>query len=222
MSKLHYYEQLRSPLWQRKKNGILERDKYTCQCCGEVVDTLHVHHLTYEKGKMAWEYPDENLITLCEKCHSKIHSDGEWHEMPEVKIGDVFEYDHSDFTNYVICYHIDHLNGKVYLVGLDNGGSYDTLWFDRFTYDEFLYKCIKIDDWFSDENMEEGYFPPLLFACLYYYSNGEEKVHTYDEKEGDKNLFLCNLKEMLSNNIDLRKWFNKADNDKCIVKSIWR
>ncbi len=30
---------------------------------------MEVHHLDYIDGTMAWEYPDDMLITLCEKCH---------------------------------------------------------------------------------------------------------------------------------------------------------
>ena len=64
-----YSQQLAHPNWQRKRNDILNRDKYTCQACGDTESTLHVHHKYYKKTLMAWEYPDEALITLCFKCH---------------------------------------------------------------------------------------------------------------------------------------------------------
>lgn len=35
---------------------------------------LQVHHHYYVKGKMAWEYPDRALITLCGACHEKVHN----------------------------------------------------------------------------------------------------------------------------------------------------
>jgi len=66
-----YLELLRHPYWQRKKNGILERDKYTCRKCLDTLSNLQVHHLYYLKDHKPWEYPDEALITLCELCHSK-------------------------------------------------------------------------------------------------------------------------------------------------------
>jgi hypothetical protein len=36
--------------------------------------TLHVHHKKYIKGKMPWEYEDSDLISLCNLCHSNLHS----------------------------------------------------------------------------------------------------------------------------------------------------
>jgi 5-methylcytosine-specific restriction endonuclease McrA len=35
----------------------------------------HVHHKYYVLNSMAWEYPDEALILLCNKCHFKFHSE---------------------------------------------------------------------------------------------------------------------------------------------------
>lgn len=35
--------------------------------------TLTVHHKRYILGKQAWEYGDEDLVTLCQHCHSKVH-----------------------------------------------------------------------------------------------------------------------------------------------------
>jgi hypothetical protein len=31
---------------------------------------LHVHHKYPETSKLAWEYPDDDLETLCEDCHT--------------------------------------------------------------------------------------------------------------------------------------------------------
>ncbi len=54
---------------------VLHRDGYQCQCCGKAADKskgikLHVHHLT--SRKVGGNAPD-NLITLCEDCHEKLH-----------------------------------------------------------------------------------------------------------------------------------------------------
>lgn len=61
--------------WQQKRLEIMERDKWTCQSCGESGEdvTLNVHHAYYESGKKPWEYPEEILTTLCEDCHGEIH-----------------------------------------------------------------------------------------------------------------------------------------------------
>jgi len=66
-----YSELLRNPFWQKRRNEILERDQYTCQCCNDQLTNLQVHHKYYISGKMPWEYPDEALITVCELCHEK-------------------------------------------------------------------------------------------------------------------------------------------------------
>lgn len=70
MSKKSYQEKLKDPQWQKKRLEILERDSWQCQLCENKKETLHIHHTIYEKGFEPWEYPDYNLITLCESCHN--------------------------------------------------------------------------------------------------------------------------------------------------------
>jgi hypothetical protein len=64
-----YAEKLRDPRWQKKRLEIMERDKFTCQLCGNNESTLNIHHLYYEKNKDPWDYNNDDLITLCEECH---------------------------------------------------------------------------------------------------------------------------------------------------------
>lgn len=66
---LSYAEKLRDPRWQKMRLKIMERDKFSCTCCGDNQSTLNVHHAYYERGKMPWEHPAETLFTLCEPCH---------------------------------------------------------------------------------------------------------------------------------------------------------
>ena len=68
-NKKTYSELLRSPLWQKKRLRILERDDFTCQHCGCKERELQVHHRIYHKGAKPWEYDDSELITLCSRCH---------------------------------------------------------------------------------------------------------------------------------------------------------
>ena len=68
-NKKTYSELLRSPLWQKKRLKILERDDFTCQHCGCKERELQVHHRIYHKGAKPWEYDDSELITLCSRCH---------------------------------------------------------------------------------------------------------------------------------------------------------
>lgn len=69
---MNYKEQLLHPFWQKKRLEVLERDKFTCQKCQDDNTTLNVHHLQYNKGCMAWEYNNENLVSLCCICHDII------------------------------------------------------------------------------------------------------------------------------------------------------
>lgn len=66
---MNYVDQLRHPKWQEKRLRILDRDNWTCSFCGNKEDILHVHHKEYSKGKKAWEYDNDNFISLCEHCH---------------------------------------------------------------------------------------------------------------------------------------------------------
>lgn len=75
MTAMTYREQLLHPNWQRKRLEIMQRDEFTCQCCYDKESTLHVHHKQYVKGRMAWEYPNDELVTLCESCHSVMHEE---------------------------------------------------------------------------------------------------------------------------------------------------
>lgn len=68
-----YSEKLQSPLWQRKRLEILQRDGWSCLNCGSTNNTLHVHHKKYEYNREPWDYPNENFETLCKFCHKNQH-----------------------------------------------------------------------------------------------------------------------------------------------------
>jgi hypothetical protein len=61
-----YYETLN---WRITRDEILLRDNHTCRECGST-ENLNVHHLTYKNFRREKE---EELVTLCRKCHAKIH-----------------------------------------------------------------------------------------------------------------------------------------------------
>src|SRR5690349_11709786 len=67
-----YSEKLKDPRWQKKRNGILERDNYQCQRCGDTKSTLHVDHRIYRSKHDPWDYEDRELQTLCETCHQWV------------------------------------------------------------------------------------------------------------------------------------------------------
>ena len=53
------------------KAACLNRNNYTCQCCKTKNGTLHAHHIVYRSQGGADTL--DNLITLCEECHKKLH-----------------------------------------------------------------------------------------------------------------------------------------------------
>lgn len=71
-----YSQKLRDPRWQKLRLLIMERDGWQCQsstCRSPENTPLHVHHREYLPGREPWEYPPENLVTLCERCHDAQH-----------------------------------------------------------------------------------------------------------------------------------------------------
>jgi hypothetical protein len=60
--------------WKSVCKEIKDRDKWTCQGCGEQRKRwghhLHVHH----KDKNKFNNDRSNLISLCDKCHALVHS----------------------------------------------------------------------------------------------------------------------------------------------------
>jgi 5-methylcytosine-specific restriction endonuclease McrA len=59
--------------WRIIRDEIRKRDNYRCQLCNieekECDKNLSVHHIDFNKHNNS----DDNLITLCERCHNKHH-----------------------------------------------------------------------------------------------------------------------------------------------------
>ena len=64
-----YSEKLKDPRWQKMRLKVLERDNFTCLCCGDSSKQLHVHHAFYISKRDPWEYNHNSLLTLCLDCH---------------------------------------------------------------------------------------------------------------------------------------------------------
>ena len=72
---LSYSDLLNTVDWDIRRHQIFKRDNYTCQGCGCVnKKSLEVHHKKYIENRLPWDYPDEDLITLCCDCHSVKHT----------------------------------------------------------------------------------------------------------------------------------------------------
>ena len=72
MEKFDYH----NPAWLRKRASILRRDGYKCQECkryGRRRSAEIVHHKKPVEFYPELAFADENLISLCAKCHNKQH-----------------------------------------------------------------------------------------------------------------------------------------------------
>ncbi len=74
-NKRHYgYQKGPNYGYENTKAKVRSRDQYTCQHCGKRLLPLEVHHIIWRSKGGSDE--EENLITLCNKCHSKVHNRG--------------------------------------------------------------------------------------------------------------------------------------------------
>lgn len=68
-----YVEMLKKPQWQKRRLQMLEKADWKCVECGAEEQQLHVHHKRYIAGAKPWEYEDEDLAVLCDRCHEAEH-----------------------------------------------------------------------------------------------------------------------------------------------------
>jgi len=61
---------LEPDIYEQLRNQILRRDGWRCQSCGSM-SNLEVHHK--ELRSQSGGDSEENLIALCNSCHTKIH-----------------------------------------------------------------------------------------------------------------------------------------------------
>lgn len=66
---------LRSKITKPLKNEIKKRDNKTCICCGKKFENhLEVHHIMPLSKFPELACIPENLVSLCQQCHSKYHT----------------------------------------------------------------------------------------------------------------------------------------------------
>ena len=68
-----------SKIWRRRteykkwRESVYKRDEYTCQECGKKGGILNPHHIKEFSKYKELRFDINNGITLCIKCHKKIH-----------------------------------------------------------------------------------------------------------------------------------------------------
>ena len=70
MEKKSYLSQYHDKRWYELSKRIKARDKNTCQMCGHNDRPVSVHHKIYHTENKIWEYTDDELICICDKCHN--------------------------------------------------------------------------------------------------------------------------------------------------------
>jgi 5-methylcytosine-specific restriction endonuclease McrA len=68
-----YGRYLNSPEWKQKRELVLKRDNYKCQCCLTGLAT-QVHHKSYEFVDLAGNEPCFDLVAVCGPCHERIET----------------------------------------------------------------------------------------------------------------------------------------------------
>ena len=99
---------------------VLCRDKHKCKLCEKEKTVLQVHHIQ-EVCNGGTNKP-ENLITLCEKCHKKVHKNSKTAK----KVKEIFKdiqkrYVHATVLNTIIPYFYDWLKKEFSEVSLSYG-----------------------------------------------------------------------------------------------------
>ena len=56
--------------YKQLRHRVLQRDGWKCQVCGSS-QNLEVHHKRFRSRR--GDDDEQNLITLCAKCHEKLH-----------------------------------------------------------------------------------------------------------------------------------------------------
>lgn len=69
-----YAEKLTDPRWQRLRLEIMSRDEFKCRLCFCDGSTLAVHHKKYSETGNPWDAAPDDLVTLCQTCHEKLHT----------------------------------------------------------------------------------------------------------------------------------------------------
>jgi len=64
------YKKTRYRVWRTK---VFKRDRYKCQLCKKVGGSIQAHHIKPKYKNPEKTFEALNGITLCFKCHQKIH-----------------------------------------------------------------------------------------------------------------------------------------------------
>ena len=123
--------------FENTKAYVLARDNYTCQCCKTKNGTLHVHHIIYRSNGGSDDI--ENLITLCEGCHKKLH-EGELKDYESKLVGKrKGTLKHATQMNSIRVQLLKHYPNAIETFGYITKANRQTLGLDK---DHYLDSCV--------------------------------------------------------------------------------
>lgn len=71
-----HHQFYKDPRWIRKRANILRRDEYMCRQCkryGKTTAATTVHHIHPLDQRPDLALVNDNLLSLCNKCHDGMH-----------------------------------------------------------------------------------------------------------------------------------------------------
>ncbi len=74
----------KSKAWRSKREYILKRDGYQCQECrkyGKNTEAKIVHHVIELEDDWTQRLKNNNLVSVCDACHNKIHPEKGGHKI---------------------------------------------------------------------------------------------------------------------------------------------
>lgn len=114
MDKESFMAQYQDKRWYELSKKIKARDKNTCQMCGRNDLPVSVHHKVYIQNRNPWEYPDKDLICVCDRCHKYMSENNSTMTKAFMELKRSFrEIGFSDNVLYGI---ISHLQSLLYCV----------------------------------------------------------------------------------------------------------
>lgn len=159
---------LQSQKWKDTRKQILDRDKQCLVC--ESTDTLHIHHKKYSMPLKNSFFDHNNLITLCQKCHSNVaHPDKnkpiKFNNNKQTNQGEVWVLSKNGVVmgvtdNEQLALKIKKIHNKeIYEQDFENSVDYQKFNLNHVAQQGILFKYFhnitKQDDWIDDSRLEK-------------------------------------------------------------------